>query len=57
MESKKLLGLLNDAIVSVPLLSAPTEYDAAKIAGGSLTVEQLDPSLPAETTVMIPAAR
>ena len=48
--------LLKPAIVSVPVFSAPTVKDVAYNDGGSVTVEQLDPELPAATTIIMPAA-
>ncbi len=49
--------LLNEAAVSVPVVSAPTLNDSGKNDGASETVEQDEPELPAATTVTMPAAR
>ena len=49
--------LLKEAIVSEPVISAPTVYEASYKEGGSITVEQLGPELPAATTIAMPAAR
>src|SRR5207244_9373913 len=48
--------LLKPAMVSVPVIKAPAVYDAAYNDGGSNTVEQPGPELPAATTIWIPAA-
>ena len=49
--------LLKEAIPSVPVTKAPTVRTSGKNEGGSMTVEQLEPELPAATTVTMPAAR
>ena len=49
--------LLKLAITSKPVFKAPTVTTSGKNDGASETVEQLEPELPAATTVTIPAAR
>ena len=49
--------LLNEAIVSAPVFSAPTVNDSGKNEGASDTLEQPEPEFPAATTVTMPAAR